>query len=136
MDAPVYMHARRPPLPRELRPGTGVRRVYHLEETLMRAFRNRIVTLGMAVLLVAGCAGAGQKTGEFVDDAAITAKVKTSLAKDPDVSAMAVNVDTDKGVVTLSGRVKSDLERRKAASLAQEVEGVRSVRNQISLQTN
>jgi len=102
----------------------------------MHAFRKQVVTLGAAALLLVGCAGAGTKTGEFVDDAAITAKVKTSLAKDPDVSAMKVNVDTDKGVVTLKCEVKSDAERRKAATLAREVAGVKTVHNELSIRSN
>ena len=83
--------------------------------------------------LVLGCAGAGQKTGEVIDDAAITAKVKTAFAKDPDVSALKVNVDTDKGYVTLKGEVKSNLERNKAAQLARNIEGVKGVTNQLTV---
>ena len=87
----------------------------------------------LALGLVMGCAGAGQKTGQAVDDAAITAKVKTALAKDKDTSAMAVNVDTDKGYVTLKGEVKSASERDKAAQLARNVEGVRGVNNNLAV---
>ena len=87
----------------------------------------------LALGLVMGCAGAGTKTGEAVDDAAITAKVKTAFAKDPDVSAMAVNVDTDKGYVTLKGAVKSDIERNKAARLARNIEGVKGVNNNLTV---
>ena len=83
--------------------------------------------------LVLGCAGAGQKSGEFVDDAAITAKVKTAFAKDPDVSALKVHVDTDKGYVTLKGDVKSPTERSKAAQLASSVEGVKGVNNNLTV---
>lgn len=87
------------------------------------------ITLG----LVVGCAGAGAKTGEAVDDAAITAKVKTALAKDRDVRAMSVNVDTDKGVVTLKGEARSPEERTKAAQLARSVDGVRGVNNDLAV---
>src|SRR5688572_21447884 len=90
-----------------------------------------IAALTLAV--AAGCAGAGAKTGEVVDDATITAKVKTALAKDRDVSATAVNVDTDKGVVTLKGQVRSDSERSKAAQLARGVDGVKSVQNNLTI---
>jgi hyperosmotically inducible protein len=97
--------------------------------------RTSVKSVVSAILLglVLGCAGAGTKTGEFVDDRAITAKVKTALAKDPDVSALAVNVDTDKGVVTLKGEVKSPTERAKAAQLARNVEGVKSVNNHLTV---
>ena len=83
--------------------------------------------------LVFGCAGAGEKTGAAVDDAAITAKVKTAFAKDPDVSALKVHVDTDRGYVTLKGDVKSDRERSKAAQLARGIEGVTGVSNQLAV---
>jgi hyperosmotically inducible periplasmic protein len=87
----------------------------------------------LALGLVMGCAGAGTKTGELVDDAAITTKVKTAYAKDPDVSAMKVHVDTDKGFVTLKGEVKSDMERNKAARLARNIEGVKGVNNNLTV---
>lgn len=87
----------------------------------------------LALGLVLGCAGAGEKTGVAIDDAAITAKVKTAFAKDPDVSAMKVNVDTDKGYVTLKGEVKSSAERAKAAQLARNVEGVKGVNNNLTV---
>ncbi len=85
----------------------------------------------LALGLVLGCAGAGEKTGVAIDDSAITAKVKTAFAKDPDVSAMKVNVDTDKGFVTLKGEVKSQTERNKAAQLARNIEGVKGVNNNL-----
>ena len=87
----------------------------------------------LALGLVVGCAGAGQKTGEAVDDATITAKVKTVFAKDPGVSALKVNVDTDKGYVTLKGEVKDSNEREKAAQLARNVEGVKGVNNNLTV---
>jgi hyperosmotically inducible protein len=104
-----------------------------LKETRMRVTSVKAVFSAILLALVLGCAGAGTKTGEFIDDRAITAKVKTALAKDPDVSALAVNVDTDKGVVTLNGTVKSATERNKAAQLARNVEGVTSVRNNLTI---
>jgi osmotically-inducible protein OsmY len=102
----------------------------------MYSFRKQFVAVGAAVLLLAGCAGAGTKTGEVVDDAAITTKVKAAFAKDKDVSAMAVHVDTDKGVVRLSGDVKSSTEKVKAERLARDVEGVRAVTNNLTVKAN
>ena len=102
----------------------------------MHAFRKTFVAVSVAALLLGGCAGAGQKTGVAVDDSAITTKVKASFAKDPDVSAMAVHVDTSQGVVTLSGNVKSAAEREKAAQLARNIEGVRSVHNNLAVKSN
>src|SRR5262245_43122244 len=102
----------------------------------MHALKKQIATLGAVVVLLGGCAGAGQKTGEAIDDSAITTKVKASFAKDPDVSAMKVHVDTDKGVVTLSGDVKSSAEKEKAGHIARNTSGVRYVNNNLAIRTN
>ena len=102
----------------------------------MHSFRKQIVAVGAAVLLLAGCAGAGTKTGELIDDATITTKVKAAFAKDKDVSAIAVHVNTDKGVVRLTGDVKSNTEKQKAERLARDVEGVRAVSNGLTIKAN
>ncbi|HEX7028511.1 MAG TPA: BON domain-containing protein [Gammaproteobacteria bacterium] len=82
-----------------------------------------------------GCAGTDtrQSTGEYIDDAAITSKVKSELLRDDRVSGLAVEVETYKGVVQLSGFVDSADERRRAEELAEEVNGVRNVRNDIQV---
>jgi hyperosmotically inducible periplasmic protein len=72
-----------------------------------------------------------ESVGEYVDDATITTKVKAALAKDPDVKAYQVNVETYKGVVQLSGFVDSEANVRRAAQVAQGVSGVRSVKNDV-----
>jgi hyperosmotically inducible protein len=68
-----------------------------------------------------------------VDDAWITTKVKSKLAADPQVSAVNVSVETDEGVVTLTGRVKTDVARREAVKLARDTEGVSAVRDLIEV---
>ncbi len=88
-----------------------------------------MLVAAMFVAVLTGCAGAGMKTGEFVDDSAITTKVKTAYATDKTVSAMKVHVETVKGDVRLSGFVKSQTEKRQAEELARSVAGVRSVTN-------
>ena len=72
-----------------------------------------------------------QTVGSYVDDATLTARVKARFAKDPTVSALAINVETLKGVVQLSGFAKSEAEKDAAAKLARETSGVASVRNDI-----
>jgi hyperosmotically inducible protein len=81
------------------------------------------------LLLVGGAAAtAGERsTGEVIDDMVITTKVKSSLAADPQVSALAVDVDTANGVVSLTGVVESELQRQRAIQLAQGIEGVQRV---------
>lgn len=68
-----------------------------------------------------------------IDDAAITASVNASLAKDPDLSAMKINVDTKSGVVTLTGPAPTSAAKDRATSLAQSVEGVAGVNNNLEV---
>jgi len=79
---------------------------------------------------------APKKEGGVVSDAMITTRIKAELAKDKEVSAMKINVDTDKGVVTLRGTAKSKAEADKAERLAKTVAGVSTVRNDIKVQVN
>ena len=83
----------------------------------------------MAVLMLAGCAAmtGRQSPGAAVDDTAITTKVKSSLLADPVVSALAIDVDTTDGVVSLTGIVVSEQERQRAVQLAQGIAGVKRV---------
>jgi hyperosmotically inducible protein len=67
-------------------------------------------------------------------DALITTKIKAEHAKDKDVSATRINVDTNAGVVTLSGTAKSQAEAEKAVTLAKNVKGVTSVKNNIKVE--
>jgi osmotically-inducible protein OsmY len=88
---------------------------------------------GFVVMALAACGATPTRegTGEYVDDSVITAKVKAELLKDPVVSGLAVNVETFKGVVQLSGFVKTSAERSRAVELASGVTGVRQVKNDI-----
>jgi hyperosmotically inducible periplasmic protein len=80
-------------------------------------------------LMLVGCAAmAGrQGAGEAASDAAITAKVQSSFAADPLVSASAIGVTTSGGVVYLTGSVKSEQERQRAIQLVQGVPGVKEI---------
>jgi len=87
----------------------------------------------LTALTVAGCAvERHQETvGAYVDDSVVTTKVKAKFADDPTVSALAIKVDTMKGVVQLSGFARSAEERMMAERLARDTNGVNSVRNDI-----
>ena len=89
-----------------------------------------VVTL-LAPLLLGAC---GKSVGETIDDATITTRVKTSLLNDPDVGGMRIDVDTFKGVVTLSGRVKTKEEEAKAVTLARKIGGVSDVKSALQIQ--
>ena len=66
-----------------------------------------------------------------IDDATITAKVNASLAKDPDLSALKINVDTVNGKVTLNGPAPTTVARDRAETIAKAVDGVTAVNNQL-----
>lgn len=66
-------------------------------------------------------------------DTSITTKVKASFAKDTDVSAMRIHVKTKHGVVRLTGKAKSAEESSKAEDIAKNIEGVKSVKNDIKV---
>lgn len=66
---------------------------------------------------------------EYVGDAAITAKVKAAFLKSSTLKATEINVETYKGIVQLSGFVKSAADTRKAVKVAKAVKGVKSVKN-------
>lgn len=89
----------------------------------------------IAGLLLGGCAGTPiqESTGEYLDDTTITSKVKGTLLSDPQVSGLAINVETFKGTVQLSGFANSEDERQRAVDLAASVNGVQSVQNDIVL---
>lgn len=94
-----------------------------------------LIVATVFVVVLGGCAGAGQKTGTFVDDSTITTKVKTAFATDKTVSAMDVRVETNNGNVRLSGFVDSAEEKRRAEEVARSVAGVKSVTNAITVQS-
>jgi len=91
--------------------------------------------IGIAVISTTGCAvSRGQETvGAYVDDAAITTKVKAQLLDNKDVAGTSISVETLKGTVMLSGFAKNVSERTTAERIAREVKGVKGVKNAIEL---
>ncbi|WP_046156820.1 BON domain-containing protein [Chromobacterium vaccinii] len=71
--------------------------------------------------------------GQYLDDAAITVKVKTAFAEDKWVKGLAINVRTDHGVVDLNGTVNSKNESDRATELATQVKSVRAVHNNLTI---
>ncbi|MBK6613947.1 BON domain-containing protein [Ottowia sp.] len=80
----------------------------------------------------ADASAALSKAEEAVSDVSITAAVSAGLAKDPDLSALKINVDTRDGVVSLNGPAPSAAAKARAESIAQAVKGVKSVHNNLS----
>src|SRR5919106_193101 len=66
-------------------------------------------------------------------DPGVTAAVKTKLLADPDTAGLSIDVDTQNGAVTLSGRVKTEAEKAEAVRLARETTGVRDVMDRLTV---
>lgn len=96
--------------------------------------RSTLAVLATAALLTAGgCAVTrGQESaGAYVDDTAITTRIKGRFVENPDVAASSIKVETLNGAVLLSGFAKNATEKSTAEKIAREVSGVKSVRNEI-----
>jgi osmotically-inducible protein OsmY len=80
-----------------------------------------------------GCASTQKRegTGEYLDDSAITTKVKAAIFNEPNLKVFQINVETFKGDVQLSGFVDSSQSVSKAGEVARGVKGVRSVKNNL-----
>lgn len=93
----------------------------------------KYILCGALILALAGCAGTRTKesTGEYFDDSAITAKIKTELVADPATKAREISVETFKGIVQLGGFVGTAQEKERAGEIARKVKGVASVNNSI-----
>lgn len=96
-----------------------------------------LAVAGATALQTAGCAGTPtrQSAGEYIDDAAITTKVKAEFVRDPVVQAFDVGVDTFKGTVQLNGFVETPEQKARAEQIARTVPGVVTVQNKLSVKT-
>jgi osmotically-inducible protein OsmY len=97
----------------------------------------RLATILFSLLLVAvaGCASTSKSegTGEYVDDAVITSKVKAEIFNEPSLKSREINVETFKGIAQLSGFVSSQADINKAVEVARSVKGVKSVKNDMRI---
>jgi hyperosmotically inducible protein len=89
--------------------------------------------LAIVLVLPLVLSACGKSVGETIDDATITARVKTALLNSPNVSAMKIDVDTTKGVVTMSGVVASKAEEERAVQIARGIPGVRDVKSTLQV---
>lgn len=98
-------------------------------------FSRHLAPIAALALVLGACASTphSKSTGEYVDDAAITAKVKSALIASPETKARQIDVNTYKGVVQLSGFVDDANEKAEAQRIAQHVEGVKEVQNKLSV---
>ena len=77
---------------------------------------------------------AERTAGEKVDDASITAQVKTALWNHQSTSSMKTTVTTRNGEVTLTGIAKNDAEKSLVTKLVSDIQGVTSVKNQMTVE--
>jgi hyperosmotically inducible protein len=90
-----------------------------------------LLVIGL-VWLLSGCqALTGETLGEHIDDTTITSTVKTRLAAEKGTTLTRIQVDTDRGVVQLTGVVENAAERARAEQIARDVKGVKGVRNNL-----
>jgi hyperosmotically inducible periplasmic protein len=101
----------------------------------MRHLFRSMLVLVMVVAVTAGCTSmTGKTAGENVDDASITASVKSKLAAEKVATLTKVDVDTNKGTVYLTGMVENAAIKARATDLARQVAGVREVVNNLKIQ--
>ena len=89
-----------------------------------------VLALGLAL---GACAQTptSESTGAYVDNSAITGKVKAAILQDPSLKVMQIDVTTYKNVVQLSGFVDTSQIKAHAGTLASQVDGVASVENNL-----
>ncbi|NND64904.1 MAG: BON domain-containing protein [Gammaproteobacteria bacterium] len=113
----------------------------HVRQFVVLLFAVTSVGLsGCTALLIGGAAAGGYmvanddgSVGEFVDDTALTTSVKTRLISDKYVHGLRINVDSDRGIVTLRGEVNSFIERDRAIQIAESTKGVVRVDNELEV---
>ncbi len=93
-----------------------------------------LITAG--IISVLGCASTPtqESAGNYIDDSVITTKVKTAILNDSDLKVLEINVVTSKGVVQLSGFVKTAADEHHAIEIARGIEGVKSVKDDMRIQ--
>ena len=100
---------------------------------MARAFKRVAVTLAVLFFMTGCQAITGQTMGEQIDDSYITSAVKTNLATDKLVSLTRVEVETNNGVVYLTGQVQTAEQRSHAGSVASKTKGDKRVVNNLQV---
>lgn len=100
--------------------------------TVQRIF---VFSSAFVCLAVVGCAATTTRdsTGQYIDDSAVTTKVKAALFNDPSLKSAEISVETFKGRVQLSGFARSRVNIEQAVADARHVSGVTAVENDMRL---
>jgi len=93
------------------------------------------LSIALVAAALSACAGGPQQesTGQYIDSATISTKVKTALATAEGLNPFDIDVETHKGTVALSGFVDTPADKQRAGEVARGVEGVQSVVNNIQI---
>ena len=102
---------------------------------MTHSHRISLLLSAVAISALAACASTStqESTGQYMDDSAITTKVKAAIFNDPGLKSSEINVETYKGRVQLSGFVSSRANIDQAVAVTQAVGGVTSVKNDMRM---
>jgi osmotically-inducible protein OsmY len=102
----------------------------------MTQFNSRLLAFILSILLVSFLSIQSvhaSESGEFIDDAVITTKVKAEIFNDPSLKTFEISVETIKGVVHLSGSVSNPANIDRAVEIARSISGVKAVENTLTV---
>lgn len=105
----------------------------------MKLVKNSFALMGTmmlaVVLTLSACASTptSKSTGEIVDDSVLTAKVNAEIAKDSVLSAFAVDVESYRGTVQISGFVDTEERIQEIEAIVAGVSGVKDVKNSLQV---
>ncbi len=93
-----------------------------------------MLRLAVSLLVLLACAIPGVSGDQETEDGIITDQVRRRLVSDPDVKGYTVKVETNDGVVTLSGTVETERAKSRAEKLTKKVRGVKGVVNKLRIE--
>lgn len=99
---------------------------------ILHRFAKSLLTLSLVIML-AGCASTQKQdtAGQYLDDSVVTTRVKSAILGDPALKVSQISVETYHGTVQLSGFVDSPQSVKRAGEVAQGVQGVKEVKNNL-----
>jgi len=100
---------------------------------VIQTIKKAAVTLALMILMTGCQAMTGETAGQNIDDGVLTSSVKTSLAGERVNTLSRVGVETNNGIVVLTGEVETANEKSRAGTVASQVKGVRQVTNNLQV---
>ena len=100
---------------------------------MIQTIKKAAATLAILFLMTGCQAMTGETAGQNIDDGVLTSSVKTSLAGERLNTLSRVGVETNNGIVVLTGEVETANEKSRAGTVASQVKGVRGVTNNLQV---